>query len=375
MQPESWSESQLLNILTGNFCMPRCEEPWYEALFESPKEGKAQVGGCVACQCQDGGHVQGTGNASSVVDAAHWYWGGFLQTSHASRVVINVGMCCCAWGAMEVWRRGKRVPLARPFPNYPPRLALQLVVTELQKLGAKPNATLAQLGTPEQVRPMPQRSFHTLRCSHFVAGPAAMGTNVAYRGSMNNCAHGLPVSSKPLCPLPLPRTCLACTHPLSACMQVVARIGNFITGTYLDEEDVQSAAIKKLADGRDYYLYEVGGRADGCCGCFGGGMCWGANWPRRAAVDVGRVAVASASDPIRVVGTCCQCELVEQSDPECHTAHMVRCCGCTTAAGGHNLAAFTTKGDLAYLFVLTADEKQWAANEGKLRTMLETFSA
>ncbi len=43
--------------------------------------------------------------------------------------------------------------------------------------------------------------------------------------------------------------------------------------------------------------------------------------------------------------------------------------------GGHNLAAFTTKGGLAYLFVLTAGDKQWGANEGKLRTMLESFRA
>ena len=69
LQPETWSEAQLLNILTGNFCMPRCEEPWYEARFENPKEGQAQV-----------------------------------------------------------------------------------IVTELQKLGAKPTAKLADLGAPEQVR-------------------------------------------------------------------------------------------------------------------------------------------------------------------------------------------------------------------------------
>lgn len=44
MQPESWSEAPLLNPLTGNFCMPRCEEPWYEFKFEDGKEGTAQVG-------------------------------------------------------------------------------------------------------------------------------------------------------------------------------------------------------------------------------------------------------------------------------------------------------------------------------------------
>lgn len=43
--------------------------------------------------------------------------------------------------------------------------------------------------------------------------------------------------------------------------------------------------------------------------------------------------------------------------------------------GAHNLVAFTVKGDLAYLFVLSANEKQWAKSEARLRTMLETFRA
>ncbi|KAI3428703.1 hypothetical protein D9Q98_007527 [Chlorella vulgaris] len=103
--PSSWAELPLLNPLTGNFCMPRCEEPWYEFKFEDPKEG-----------------------------------------------------------------------------------TVQLIVAENQKLGAKPGATLAQFGTPEAV---------------------------------------------------------------------VNRVGNFITGTYLDEEDVLSAESKQLADGRTYYVYEV----------------------------------------------------------------------------------------------------------------------
>ncbi|KAL4858769.1 PsbP domain-containing protein 6 [Chlorella vulgaris] len=104
--PSSWAELPLLNPLTGNFCMPRCEEPWYEFKFEDPKEG-----------------------------------------------------------------------------------TVQLIVAENQKLGAKPGATLAQFGTPEAV---------------------------------------------------------------------VNRVGNFITGTYLDEEDVLSAESKQLADGRTYYVYENG---------------------------------------------------------------------------------------------------------------------
>lgn len=31
------------NILSGNFCMPRCDEPFYEVVFESPEEGKAKL--------------------------------------------------------------------------------------------------------------------------------------------------------------------------------------------------------------------------------------------------------------------------------------------------------------------------------------------
>lgn len=39
---------------------------------------------------------------------------------------------------------------------------------------------------------------------------------------------------------------------------MVNRIGNFITGTSVpDEEEVLSAGTKQLGDGRDYYLYEV----------------------------------------------------------------------------------------------------------------------
>ena len=40
-------------------------------------------------------------------------------------------------------------------------------------------------------------------------------------------------------------------------MQLILRIGHFVTGTNLEEEDVVSATTKQLGDGRDYYLYEV----------------------------------------------------------------------------------------------------------------------
>ncbi|PRW44405.1 psbP domain-containing chloroplastic [Chlorella sorokiniana] len=149
--PEDWSERPLSGPLTGNFCMPRCDEPWTEFKFEG-KEGSAQ-----------------------------------------------------------------------------------LVVTDLQKLGSKGGAKLSALGTPEQV---------------------------------------------------------------------VLRVGNFITGTYLEEDDVVSAEAAQL-NGRDFYVYEV--------------------------------ATLYSKTP------------------------------------GHSLAAFTTKGDLAYLFVVSTSEKQWGASQGALRKVLDSF--
>lgn len=41
--PADWQEGTILNILSGNFCMPKCEEPWYETLWTSTSEGKAQL--------------------------------------------------------------------------------------------------------------------------------------------------------------------------------------------------------------------------------------------------------------------------------------------------------------------------------------------
>ncbi|GAX81973.1 hypothetical protein CEUSTIGMA_g9401.t1 [Chlamydomonas eustigma] len=37
--PASWKEAKIPNILSGNFCMPNCDEPWTEAIFEDPAGG------------------------------------------------------------------------------------------------------------------------------------------------------------------------------------------------------------------------------------------------------------------------------------------------------------------------------------------------
>ena len=41
----------------------------------------------------------------------------------------------------------------------------------------------------------------------------------------------------------------------------------------------------------------------------------------------------------------------------------------------HNLAAFTVKKDLFYLFVVSANEKQWSKSEETLRHMVDSFKA
>jgi len=41
--PAGWQEGTILNILSGNFCMPRCDEPWIETLWESKEDGFCQL--------------------------------------------------------------------------------------------------------------------------------------------------------------------------------------------------------------------------------------------------------------------------------------------------------------------------------------------
>ncbi|KAK9814442.1 hypothetical protein WJX72_005984 [[Myrmecia] bisecta] len=87
---------------------------------------------------------------------------------------------------------------------------------------------------------------------------------------------------------------------------IVESLGNFITGTYLDVDDVVFSE-KKQTDGRLYYLYETNAS-------------YGTNGP-------------------------------------------------------HCLSSVTTKGDLAYLFVVSANDKQWAKSESKLREVVQSFRA
>ena len=41
--PPKWTQVRIANILSGNYCQPKCAEPWIEVKFEYPSQGVAQV--------------------------------------------------------------------------------------------------------------------------------------------------------------------------------------------------------------------------------------------------------------------------------------------------------------------------------------------
>ncbi|KAH7277169.1 hypothetical protein KP509_39G037400 [Ceratopteris richardii] len=41
--PSTWKQARVANILSGNYCQPKCAEPWVEVKFEDDKQGSAQV--------------------------------------------------------------------------------------------------------------------------------------------------------------------------------------------------------------------------------------------------------------------------------------------------------------------------------------------
>lgn len=41
--PPTWKQVRVANILSGNYCQPKCAEPWVEVKFENSKQGTVQV--------------------------------------------------------------------------------------------------------------------------------------------------------------------------------------------------------------------------------------------------------------------------------------------------------------------------------------------
>lgn len=43
MLPPTWKQTRVANILSGNYCQPKCAEPWVEVKFEDENQGKVQI--------------------------------------------------------------------------------------------------------------------------------------------------------------------------------------------------------------------------------------------------------------------------------------------------------------------------------------------
>lgn len=190
----------------------------------------------------------------------------------------------------------------------------------------------------------------------------------------------------------------ACLPSPASDVQVAGRIGNFITGTsYLDEEDIVSAEAKQLGDGRTYYVYEVQSRR----ACFKPAV-------QRILAQAGRrarqlgpwlhgagggLAVESAPFPIlspRLPPSRCTRPtarpahttwrlLQPRRASEWHQSWMhARSCTRWSTCGFAQEPPYVLshlQNGLAYLFTLSATDKQWNAAQEKLRTMLVSFRA
>jgi hypothetical protein len=67
--PPSWKEARVANILSGNYCQPKCAEPWVEAKFESPKQGAIQViiSPLVRLTNRPGASIESIGSADDII--------------------------------------------------------------------------------------------------------------------------------------------------------------------------------------------------------------------------------------------------------------------------------------------------------------------
>ena len=125
----------------------------------------------------------------------------------------------------------------------------------------------------------------------------------------------------------------------------IASVGPFITGTYLDLDDVVDMSSQTLEDGLTYYYYDV------------------------------------CTHPLALLTSdSCLCIATLPGKPACvrcapFAALYMQAYATYGTNGPHTLTACTVKGDLALLFCLSANDKQYARSKGKLNTMIKTFRA
>jgi len=57
--PPGWKQEQVANILSGNYCQPKCDEPWVEVIFSNKDSGKVNVFGCPSTKLKPYGFKPG----------------------------------------------------------------------------------------------------------------------------------------------------------------------------------------------------------------------------------------------------------------------------------------------------------------------------
>lgn len=179
---------------------------------------------------------------------------------------------------------------------------------------------------------------------------------------------------------------------------ILTSLGAFITGTQPPEpEDVVSATTEKLEDGRAYYYYGAPAmlRPWGLCGWARPSAGW---WPHPPGhfhtrllahtQSLMRSCMAEVSSyssvqrpkwhqqPSHAQRLCCEGLRLNPPHPPLlcfpRTAEVFAPYGTN---GPHTLSACTVKGDLLLLFLVSANDKQWARTEQVLRQVVTSFRA
>lgn len=176
--PSTWTERKVANIASGNYCQPRCAEPWTEVIFADDAEGKASVRTArqrreaPAMPCPAHPVDFRVGPTPVAREECHPSSPGAM--SACREVAHDLTTIPCAWTSHNQRLR--------------PRGRAQVLAAPLVRLTNKKNVKIEEVGTPETF---------------------------------------------------------------------LQSIGPFITGTYLDPEDVQSMSSEAAGDGLTYYYYDV----------------------------------------------------------------------------------------------------------------------
>ena len=197
LQPDTRGK-QVANIQSGNYCQPRCAEPWTEVIFTDPAEGKVQVLPLLSAQLS----ICVPGNSNSLK---------------------------CLLRA-EPWREA---PESKEATSASPSAGDRLATSAADKC----------------FEPAAGGSWH--------AGRAAQLPGLLHHVRVPHCCTAvlLPPSVRTSCPLGVPRSHVNVSRK-DECIWEMTQSRVCRRGTYLDEEDVRKTD-KKSFDGRTYYQYEA----------------------------------------------------------------------------------------------------------------------